>query len=121
MLDRWAAHDWTNGVQIDRGTLDLVPLYVRTRNTLYEIVVLSSRTREVLVQGGRFFPERTRAILAGSSLGGTFLKVGGIYVEFRMEIYCLGQRIVTSPVVSIELTTGIEAEPAARTATPTCH
>lgn len=119
MLDRWAAHDWTNGFQIDGA--ELVPLYVRTQNTLYEIVVLSGPTREVLVQGGRFFPERTRAILAGSSLGGTFLKIGGIYVGFRMELYCLRTRIVTSPVVSIELMAGVEAEPAVRTAAPTCH
>lgn len=121
LLDRWAAHDWTNGIQLDRGDLDLAPLYVRTRNTLYEIVVLSGRTRDVLVRGGRFFPERTRAVLAGSSLGGSFLKMGGIYVGFRMELHHLRQRIVTSPIVSIGLVTGTGAEPVARTAAPTCH
>jgi hypothetical protein len=105
-LDCWADYDWSNGLQIESAE-ELIPIYVRTRNTLYEIVVLASRTREILVRGGRFFPECTRAVLAGSSLGGTFLKIGGIYVGFRMELHCWPERIVTSPVISVGLMSGI--------------
>ena len=100
-LDVWSAHVWRNGVQIE--TLpDLETLAVRTRNSLYEITVLSARTAEVLVRGGQFFPTHTPACLAGSSLGGSFLKQHGIYVGFRMEIHYDKQSIVTTEVQSIE-------------------
>ena len=36
-------------------------LVVRTRNSVYRITILKPHAREVLVQGGKFFPERTRA------------------------------------------------------------
>jgi hypothetical protein len=59
-----------------------------------------------MVQGGRFFPEPTRARLAGCSLGGAFLKQRGIYVGFRMEIQRGLQTIITSDVQSIEIVSG---------------
>ncbi len=40
-------------------------LVVRTDNSAYRITILKPH-REVLVQGGKFFPERTRACLSGS-------------------------------------------------------
>ena len=57
---------------------------------------------DVLVQGGRFFQEPTRARLTGASLGGSFLKLRGIYVGFSMELWCEGETVVTSPVQTIE-------------------
>jgi hypothetical protein len=39
--------------------------------------------------------------LAGSSLGGSFLKMRGIYVGFSMELCHEGETIITSPVRSI--------------------
>ena len=100
-LDVWSKHEWRNGVQIE--TLpDLETLAVRTRNSLYEITVLSARTAEVLVRGGVFFPTHTPVCLAGSSLGGSFLKQHGIYVGFRMELHHDNQSIITTEVQSIE-------------------
>ena len=100
-LDAWSRHAWTEGVQID--TLpDLETLSVRTRNSTYEITVLCPRTGEVLVRGGQFFPEYTPACLAGSSLGGSFLKQHGIYVGFSMELQHDQQTILTTRVRSIE-------------------
>ena len=39
--------------------------------------------------------------MTGATLGGSFCKMRGIYVGFRMEIHENGQRTVTSPVESI--------------------
>jgi len=39
-------------------------LVVRTDNSVYRITILTPHLREVLVQGGKFFPERTRACLS---------------------------------------------------------
>jgi hypothetical protein len=101
-LDAWLHRDWSGGVQIDR-LQNLDAIAVRTENNLYEIVVLDSGSGEILVRGGRFFPEHTRARLAGSSLGGSFLKLKGIYVGFSMEIQHGRPRIVTSRVQSIQV------------------
>jgi hypothetical protein len=49
-------------------------------------------------RGGQFFPELTPARLNGATLCGSFCKMGGIYVGFRMEINANGQRIITTPV-----------------------
>jgi hypothetical protein len=73
---------------------------------LYRIVAIVPVSGEVMVQGGRFFPELTRARLSGCSLGGAFLKQGGIYIGFRLEIQRGLRTIVTSDVQSIEIVSG---------------
>lgn len=102
LLDTWSSFDWENGIQVDRLG-NLVEFSVRTRNSQYDFTVISSRTGEVLVRGGRFFPQFTPARLAGSSLGGCFLKLLGVYVGFNMELYVNQQRIVTTQVQSVGL------------------
>ena len=77
----------------------LTELMVQTRNTRYHIVV--SRDADIVIQGGAFFPDPTRAHVEGSSLGGNLLKVGWIGVGLRMEIVADGRRIVTTAVRSI--------------------
>jgi hypothetical protein len=97
-LESWTHRTWDDGVQVDRlRALDR--LEVRTRNSLYFIIV--GESGDVLVKGGRFFPEYTRAVVLGCSLGGAFLKLGGIYRGFSMEILCEGTRIVTSTVEAV--------------------
>jgi hypothetical protein len=122
MLDAWSEQEWNNGLQID-DLAELESLAVRTQNSIYEITVLDGRRGEVLVRGGDYFPERTPALLSGSTLGGTFLKRHGIYVGMKMEFvpqptqmvskvvydpttgqkeFLLGHRVITtSPVESI--------------------
>jgi hypothetical protein len=100
ILATWSNDPWTNGVQIDHRE-DMEKLAVRTSNNLYEITIIEGQSGEVLVRGGQFFPELTPARLAGATLGGSFCKMRGIYVGFRMEINANGQRIVTTPVESI--------------------
>jgi len=99
-LEWWATRQWTGGVEL--GGLDGLECFaVRTRNTTYEITVLSPGSGDVLVRGGRFFPVRTRVRLAGSSLGGSFLKQRAIYPGFSMEFQCGRESIVTTAVESI--------------------
>jgi hypothetical protein len=73
-------------------------LSLRTENSTYEITVISGRTGDILIRGGRFFPEFTPARLAGSSLGGSFLKLRGIYVGFNLEVHFDKRLIITSRV-----------------------
>ena len=99
-LDAWVGRPWVDGMQVD-ALRDLDMLIVRTMNTVYEITLVTARTGEVIVRGGRFFPEPTRAVILGSSLGGAFLKLRGIYCGFALEVYSAGTRIVTSAVQSV--------------------
>lgn len=100
ILDTWVNHDWAQGLQL--GTLpDFAEIHVQTLNTLYEITVIDGPAREVMIRGGKFFPSRTAARLVGSSLRGSFLKIGGIYAGFSMEILAGGTSIVTTAVQSI--------------------
>jgi hypothetical protein len=90
--------------QTSDGSIDLrecVPferIHARTRRSVYEVVVLAGRAGEVLVRGGRFFPEFSKAILRGSTAGGSSLKLRGLGVGLCME-FLVGDRVVlTSPV-----------------------
>ena len=88
------------------GLADLEPLttlLVRTRHSLYRIIVREPRELKILIQGGQRFVEPTEARFEGSSFGGSCLKVGWIARDMRMEIRCGNRRIVTSPVRSIEI------------------
>ena len=102
LLDTWSAHDWTEGVQLE-AVPDMETVTVRTENSTYEITVISGRTGEIVIRGGRFFPEFTPARLAGSSLGGSFLKLRGIYVGFNLEVHFDQRMIITSRVRKISI------------------
>jgi len=110
-LDAWLSHDWTTGVQ----TEDLPErefLTVETENSRYELTIVCGRTGDVLVRGGEFFPYTTAARLAGSSLGGSLLKLRGICIGFRMEFQTHERSIITSRVRSIIVVSGVDARPA---------
>jgi hypothetical protein len=99
-LDAWCGYGWKNGLQVQ----DLPPLerlLVRTRNNLYEIIVINPVRAEVMVRGGRFFPEFASAVVSGSSMGRGFLKLHGIYPGFCLELHSNEQSVVTSPVREI--------------------
>lgn len=96
-LDAWVRRDWNDGIQIDACPA-LECIVVQTHNSLYELIVLAGGGGEVLVRGGRFFPEFSRARLAGSTAGGSALKLMGIYVGLRMELHVERKSIVTSTV-----------------------
>jgi len=100
ILDAWSQDAWNNGIQID-SLEDMQKIAVQTANNLYEIVIIAGHEGDVLVRGGKFFPELTPANLAGATMGGSFCKMRGIYVGFRMEFTANGKRVVTSPVETI--------------------
>jgi len=89
-------------VQVDE-LLALDRLIVRTENSTYEIVLLSPTAADVLVRGGPFFPVFTPARLAGSSLGGSFLKLRSIHVGFRMKLGTDSGFIITSSVRTVAI------------------
>ena len=93
------------GRAIDDGIRDqnMQALTVITRNHLYELFVISGPEGRVRVRGGNFFPEWREATLAGCSLGGSFLKLRGVYAGFCMELYVDGESIITSPVQKLTL------------------
>jgi hypothetical protein len=102
LLDRWATHDWRDGLRIpDLSPLDRV--IVRTQNSTYELVVTTPELAHVVVRGGAFFPAFAAARVAGSSLGGSFLKLHSIHVGFRMELISESQSLVTSTVQTISI------------------
>jgi hypothetical protein len=101
-LDKWTAHDWSHGVLITA----LAPhdrLVVRTHNSTYEIVVLVPQTASVLVRGGLFFPDFTPAHVAGSSLGGSLLKLHGVCAGFHLELVAAKLPVVTTRVRTVAL------------------
>ena len=102
VLSSWSAHDWRGGVHVD----DLAPLerlVVTTANSTYEIILVSRASANVLVRGGAFFPVFTPARLAGSSLGGSFLKLRSVHVGFRLELGTEQGFIITSPVRTVAI------------------
>ena len=102
LLDTWLSHDWSQGLQL-KSLEDLTEIRVQTRNSVYEITVIDGEAGEILIRGGRFFPERTQARLAGSSRRGSFLKVGEVHAGFNLEIAGRGEHIVTSSVQSVQI------------------
>lgn len=96
-LDKQVATcQWTGGAQIDRME-DLQSLIVETRNSSYEITILSGERGDILVRGGSF-RDRTPVHLSGASLAGALLKLRGIYVGLNMQFEYDGRYILTSPV-----------------------
>jgi hypothetical protein len=102
MLKTWAAHDWRDGVRVDElAALDC--LLVHTENSTYQIVIVAPATADVLVRGGAYFPVYTPVRLAGSSLGGGFLKLRSVHAGFRLEFSTHNGFIITSTVRSVAL------------------
>jgi hypothetical protein len=87
----------------------LTTLVVRTDNSIYQITILQGHTREVMVKGGPFFPEQTRACLSGSSRGRGCLRMGWIGIGLHMEFHYADQWMITSHVREISI------EPSANT------
>jgi hypothetical protein len=102
--DRCESNEWDrDGVQIDAcEAFDRIR--VNTRNSAYDLVVISGRDGEVLIRGGRLFPEFHRASLIGATGGGHTVKLLGVYVGLCMELFADDRSVVTSPVLSVSRT-----------------
>ena len=80
---------------------DGTPLTIRTRYSIYEMIVRDSARHDVILKGGSFFPEWTEARLNGSTAGGSALRSGWIGIGLRIEVVIDSSRFTTSPVQSI--------------------
>ena len=101
-MSSWTAHDWRDGVSVD-DLPALQRLIVTTVNSTYEIILVAPASANVLVRGGAFFPVFTPARLAGSSLGGSFVKMRSVHVGFRLELGTDRGFIITSPVRAVAI------------------
>jgi hypothetical protein len=112
MLSTWSKYDWSDEINLDQLS-KLDQIVVTTQNHTYEIVVVSPETGDVLVRGGGTrWPEFIAARLAGSTLGGGFLKVRGLNLGFRLELVIgNGRSILTSPMRTVRVIRGVEDSP----------
>ena len=91
---------WCEGVQLE-ACAPLDRLAVQTRNSQYDLVILSPQDGDVLVRGGRLFPEFRQGRLVGATAGGHTVKLRGIYARLCVELFVDGRSVVTSPVVQV--------------------
>jgi hypothetical protein len=80
---------------------ELERIVVRTRRSVYEIIVLSGKAGDVLVRGGRFFPKFRQATVTGSIFGGCGVELGSISVGLHLELQCGGGSFLTSQIVAV--------------------
>ena len=78
-------------------------IQVRTRYSDYELLLLDPESGQALVRGGDYFVEPMEVTVNGSTFGGCMLKSGWLGVGLRMELYCHGRGIITSPIVSVSV------------------
>ena len=87
------------GVQIDSCEAP-ERIVVRTRNSVYDLVVCDNEG-DVLIRGGRLFPKFRRACLVGATAAGHTVKTLGIYEGLCLELFVDRRSIVTSTVLEI--------------------
>ena len=76
-------------------------IVVRTRSSVYDVVVLSGNTAEVMIRGGRFFPEFRRATVAASILGGAGVNLGSICVGMHLLLDDGEKPVITSRIQTV--------------------
>lgn len=91
---------WEEGIQINACS-PLDRLVVETKNSVYDIVVVSPKDGDVLVRGGRLFPDFRKAQLVGATAGGHTVKLLGIYVGLCVELFEDRRSVITSPVAAV--------------------
>ena len=99
-FERWAAAASDSAIQVD-SCRAFERIVVWTQYSVYELIVLSGTDGDVLVRGGRRFPEFRRARLAGSTAGGSALSLRRVDVGRRMELRVDGKRLLTSTIQAI--------------------
>jgi hypothetical protein len=96
----WLRRETEAAIQLDSCN-PFEPIVVKTCGSVYELIVLSGRTGEVMVRGGRFFPEFHPAILTGSRSAGSALKLRSLEVGLSMEFQTDSQFVITSAVAEL--------------------
>jgi len=74
---------------------------VRTRNSLYHLIILDPAGETVLIEGGRYFPCTTEArLLEGSHVPD--LLIDGVADGGSLQFQVGNRCVVTSPIVEVE-------------------
>ena len=83
----------------------LVPILVRTKNSVYRVIPLRRGDADVVVQGGRFFPSPAEARLVGATFGGCLVQMHWIRVGMCMEIRKGSDDglVITTRVIDVEV------------------
>jgi hypothetical protein len=79
-------YDANDGIDVHRlkaGTI----IIANTRNSKYKIIKGFKDVYDVTIQGGKHFAEPTEAHFAGSTYGGSMMKIGWIGYGMHMEVY----------------------------------
>ena len=76
-------------------------IVITTRSSVYELVVPGDDRGDVLVRGGRYFTEVTRALFLGSIADDGSLEPHIVGIGLRMKFVCGGGFVITSPVQSV--------------------
>jgi len=91
----------------DSIQLDSCPQFqwilMRTRRSVYDLIVLSGKAGEVMIRGGSFFPEFQLATIVGSTLGGSAVRLGSICAGCHLELHVDGKSFVTSRIETVSL------------------
>ena len=99
----------TRATVVDLRSLQPVTeLLVETRSSRYRIVVLDNALN-VIVQGGQYFSQATRARVEGCAFGGNLLDSGWIALDACLEFSLGDKRVITSRVQSIAVNVGSAA------------
>ena len=76
-------------------------IVVRTKHSVYELVVLSGKHGAVLVRGGRLFPTFQRATVAGSVIGPAAVRLASIVIGLHLELRVGTHSFVTSRIEAV--------------------
>jgi hypothetical protein len=80
---------------------ELETIVVKTRSSVYELVVLGGDRGDVLLRGGRHFKEFRRVLFLGSTAEGGSLQPRTIDIGLRMRFIIADGLFVTSGVESL--------------------
>ena len=89
-----------DSIQLE-GCLEHEWIVVRTRRSVYDVIVLSSNTGDVMIRGGRFFPEFRRATVAGSIFGAAGVKLRSICVGMHLLLDDGEKPVITSRIQTV--------------------
>ena len=99
-IDGWLRREPELAIELD-SCAPFERIEVKTHGNVYEVIVIDGRAGEVLVRGGRFFPELRSAILTGSTAGGSILKLRSLEVGLSMEFLTDNRFVITSAVEAL--------------------
>ena len=80
---------------------ELESIVVRTRNSVYELIVLSANNGDVMLRGGELFPEFCPATIQGATIGSSLGKLRAICVGMHMAFHVKGEPFLTTRVQAV--------------------